>query len=146
MPITKFLARDLNIDINTGTIGAPVWTPVGGLNTLSHSPSSSDAETTDFDSNGRAEHMKAERGDSWALAGFSLEDVTTGVRDAGQEAINVLGRATGLTSLAQFRITSPGGKTITFMASAETTLHGGGNNDAASWAANLTVSGAVTYA
>lgn len=146
MAITKFLARDLTIEINTGTIAAPVWTGIGGLNTLTHSPSSSDADTTDFDSNGREEHMKAARGDSWTLAGFHLEDVAAGTRDPGQAAVETLGQALGITSLGQFRITSPGGNTITFMASAEVTLHGGGNNDAASWQAALKVSGAVTYA
>lgn len=145
MAITKFLARDLNIDINTGTIGAPVWTAIKGLNTLTHSPSSQDAETTDFDSNGRAEHMKAERGDSWTLAGFALEDVATGDRDPGQAAVETLAQAVGLTSLGQFRLTSPGGNTATFMASAEVTQGGGGNNDAAQWQAVVMVSGAVTY-
>lgn len=146
MAITKFLARDLTIEINTGTVGSPVWTGIGGLNSLTHSPSSSDAETTDFDSNGRAEHMKAERGDSWALAGFHLEDVSLGTRDPGQAAVEALAQAVGLTSLSQFKITSPGANTITFSASAEVTLAGGGNNDAAAWAAALTVSGAVVYA
>lgn len=146
MAITKFLARDLTIEINTGTIGVPVWTPIGGLNTLTHSPSSTDAETTDFDSNGRAEHMKAERSESWTLAGYHLEDVATGDRDPGQAAIETLANAVGLTSLDQFRITSPGGNTATFMASAEVTLAGGGNNDAAAWQAALTVSGATAYA
>lgn len=146
MAVTKFLARDLDIEINTGTIGSPVWTAIGGLNSLTHSPSSTDAETTDFDSDGRAEHMKAERGDAWSLAGYTLEDVSTGDRDAGQAAVETLAQAVGLTSLGQFRITSPGGNTITFLASAEVTLHGGGNNDAAAWAASLTVSGAVVYA
>lgn len=146
MAVTKFLARDLTIQINTGTIAVPVWTGIGGLNTLTHSPSSSDAETTDFDSNGRAEHMKAERGDSWSLAGFHLEDVATGDRDAGQAAVETLAQAIGLTSLDQFRITSPGANTSTFMASAEVTTAGGGNNDAAAWQAVIRVSGAITYA
>lgn len=146
MAITKFLARDLTCDINTGTIAAPVWTPVKGLNTITHSPSSTDAETSDFDSEGRAEHMKAERGDSWALAGFSLEDVSTGDRDPGQAAVEVLGRAIGPASLGQFRLTSPGGNTATFMASAEVTTAGGGTNDAAAWGATITASGPITYA
>lgn len=146
MAVTKFLARDLDIEINTGTIGSPTWTAIGGLNSLTHSPSSTDAETTDFDSDGRAEHMKAERGDSWTLAGFTLEDVATGDRDPGQAAVETLGKALGLSSLGQFRISSPGGNTITFMASAEVTLAGGGNNDAAAWQAAITVSGDVTYA
>lgn len=146
MAVTKFLARDLDIEINTGTIGAPVWTGIGGLNTLTHAPSSTDAETTDFDSNGRSEHMKAERGESWTLAGFALEDVGDGTRDPGQAAVETLANALGLTSLGQFKITSPGGNTATFMASAEVTLAGGGNNDPAAWQAVIRVSGAVTYA
>lgn len=146
MAITKFLARDLNIDINTGTIGAPVWTPIKGLNTLTHSPSSTDAETTDFDSNGNPEHMKAERGHQWTLAGYALEDVADGSRDPGQAAVETLAKAMGLASLGQFRTTSPGGNTGTFMASAEVTQPGGGNNDTATWQAVLRVSGEVTYA
>ena len=146
MAVTKFLARDLDIHINTGTIAAPVWTAIGGINTLTHSPSSSDADTTDFDSMGREEHLKASRSDAWSLSGFHLEDVTTGVRDVGQTAVETLGQALGLTSLGQFRVTSPGGNTIKFMASAEVTKHSGGNNDAASWQVALKVSGAVTYA
>lgn len=146
MAVTKFLARDLSIDINTGTEAAPVWTPIKGINSLTHSPSSSDAETTDFDSNGRSEHMKAERGDSWTLSGFALEDVATGARDPGQLAVETLGRAVGLASLDQFRLTSPGGNTATFSASAEVTTAGGGNNDPASWQAVIRSSGPITYA
>lgn len=146
MAITKFLARDLTIEINTGSIGSPVWTAIKGLNTLTHAPSSTDAETTDFDSNGAAEHMKAERGETWTLAGFSLEDVTTGDRDPGQQAVEALALTVGLASLGNFRITSPGGNTATFMASAEVTRAGGGNNDPATWQAVVRVSGTVTYA
>lgn len=146
MAVTKFLARDLDIEINTGTIGSPVWTPIGGLNSLTHSPSSTDAETTDFDSGGHSEHMKAERGESWTLAGFSLEDVADGARDPGQAAVETLANALGLASLGQFKITSPGGNTATFMASAEVTRAGGGNNDPAAWQAVVRVSGEVTYA
>lgn len=146
MAVTKFLARDINIDINTGTIGVPVWTPIKGLNSLTHSPSSTDAETTDFDSNGRAEHMKAERGDSWTLAGFTLEDVANGARDPGQAAVESLAKLMGPASLGQFRMTSPGGNTATYMASAEVTRAGGGNNDAAAWQAVILISGDITYA
>lgn len=146
MAVTKFLARDLQIDINTGSVAVPVWTPVGGLNTLTHSPSSEKADTTDFDSNGRAEHLVVQRGDEWALAGFSLEDVADGARDPGQTAVEALAQLVGAASLDQFRLTSPGGNTSTFMASAEVTLAGGGHNDAAAWAATITVSGLVTYA
>ena len=90
--------------------------------------------------------MKAERGDSWTLAGFTLEDVLTGDRDPGQAAVEAFALAIGQDSLKEFQITSPGGNTITFSASAEVTLGGGGNNDAATWQAVVEVSGPVVFA
>jgi hypothetical protein len=146
MAVTKFLARDLDIEIQVGGSGGNQFLAIKGLNTLTHSPSSTDAETTDFDSDGRSEHMKAERGESWTLAGFTLEDVLNGDRDPGQAAVEALALETGPESLATFRITSPGGNTATFSASAEVTKAGGGNNDAAAWQAAIRVSGEVTYA
>jgi hypothetical protein len=144
MAVTKFLARDLTIEIAPSGSGGE-YIPIKGLNTLTHSPTSTDAETTDFDSNGRSEHMKAERGDSWTLAGFALEDVLTGTRDPGQAAVEALAQEVGLDSLGAFRITSPGGNAIDFQASAEVTLAGGGNNDPAAWQAVIRVSGPVTF-
>lgn len=147
MAVTKYLARDTTIEINTAYgSGGDDFVAIGGLNTLTHSPATETADTTDFDSGGRPEHIVAQRGDSWALAGFALEDVTTGDRDEGQAAVEALGKVIGLSALGQFRVTSPGGNTATFLASAEVTLAGGGLNDAAAWSANLTVSGDVTYA
>ena len=146
MAVTKFLARDLSIAIQVGGSAGNTFLDIKGLNSLSHSPTSTDADTTDFDSEGHSEHMKAERGDSWTLAGFTLEDVLTGERDPGQLAVEDLAKLTGPESLGTFRITSPGGNTATFEASAETTLAGGGNNDAASWQAVVRVSGEVVYA
>ena len=51
----------------------------------------------------------------------------------------------GLDSLGAFRITSPGGNTLDFEASAEVTMAGGGNNDAASFQAVIRVSGPITF-
>lgn len=153
MAATKFLARDLTIEISTApgvdtTSGTTddTWAVIGGLNSLTHSPSTSRADTSSFDSNGRDEHLVASRGESWTLAGFSIEDVATGDRDAGQEAVEALGRLVGPAGLGFFRITSPGGNTIIFQASAEVTIHGGGHNDAAAWQAVLQVNGEPTYA
>lgn len=144
MAITKFLARDLVIEIQTNPVG-PVFTPIGGLGTLTHNPSTNRADAADFDSNGRAEHIVVERGDSWALAGHAKEDVATGDKDLGQEKVEALAQEVGLDSLGTFRITSPGGNVIQFEGSAEVTLPGGGHNDLATWAATITVSGAVQY-
>jgi hypothetical protein len=148
MAVTKFLARDLSIyiDGDPASGGGDSWVKINGLNTLTHSPTSSDAETTDFNSAGHSEHMKAERGESWTLAGFTLEDVATGDRDPGQLLVENLAQKMGLTSLESFQIRSPGGNTATFQASAEVTRAGGGNNDPAAWQAVVRVSGEVTFA
>lgn len=145
MAVTKFLARDLDIAILVGGSGGGTPTPIKGLNSLTHSPSSTDADTTDFDSDGVSEHMKAERGEQWTLSGFKLEDVLTGEGDPGQLAVEALAQAVGLDSLGTFEITSPGGNKATFQASAEITRPGGGNNDPATWQAVIRVSGAVAY-
>lgn len=150
--ITKFLARDLSIFISTGSgsdasVGTEddLWLEILGLNTLTHAPSTSRADTTEFDSNGRDEHLVASRGETWTVAGFTLEDVDTGERDPGQEAVEALGRLVGPAGMGYFRVLSPGGNAIYFQASVETTLHGGGTNDAAAWQAVITVNGEPTY-
>lgn len=152
MAITKFLARDLAIAIHTGAgvdtiLGTSddVKTNIGGLNSLTHAPSTSRADTSSFDSNGRDEHLVASRGETWTLAGFTLEDVGDGSRDPGQEAVEALGKLVGPAGLGYFTVTSPGGNTIRFQASVEVTLAGGGHNDAAAWQAVLQINGEPVY-
>ena len=144
MAATKYLARDLAIEVESDT--PDTFIAINGLNSLTHSPSTTRADTTSFDSNGRDEHLPASRGESWSLSGFSIEDVATGERDAGQLRVEELGRIVGPAGIARYRITSPGGNTITFSASAEVTIHGGGHNDAAAWGAEVTVTGEPIYA
>lgn len=144
MAITKFLARDLTMEVRDAAGSA--WLPIGGLQSITHSPAKTDADTTDFDSNGHARHIPAQRGDSFALAGQALEDVETGDRDPGQERIEALALLTGLGAMGEFRLTSPGGNTKTFDGSADVTLASGGTNDAATWAATVTVDGEIVNA
>lgn len=144
MALTKFLARDLTIAIRTA-VGPDVWTPIGGLDTLTHSPSSENADTTGFDDNGRAAHIKAQRGESWDLAGKAVMDVATGAKDPGQEAVEALASQVGLAAEGRFQITDPANNKREFSATAEVTLPGGGTNDAASWGASLEVTGAPIY-
>ena len=146
MPLTKFLARDLVIEIRTA-VGPDVWTPIKGLDTFTHSPSSENADTTGFDDQGRATHIKAQRGDSFELAGKALIDVAAvgEGKDPGQKAVETLGRAVGAAAEGRFRITDPATNRLEFSATVEVTNPGGGTNDAASWGATLEVTGAPTY-
>lgn len=143
MAVTKILARDFLFELNTGTVALPVWTLVTGLDTWSHAPASNDADTTTFDEMGRLSHLKASRGDTFTLTGKYKEDEADGSRDPGQEAVEAWGDEIGPSSLKPFRITSPGGTTKTFDASATVKIGGGGNDDAAAWEAALVVSGAI---
>lgn len=146
MTVTKILARDhgKSWSINTGTDATPVWTEIKSLNSWAHSPSTNQTDTTDFDDNGRLSHLVASRGDEFTLTGSYLEDIDTGARDPGQEAVEALAQSVGNDSTKQFQLASPGGNTLTFYASAECTVGGGGNDDKSAWEAKLTVSGSIT--
>lgn len=142
----KFLARDLLIEINTGSIAVPTWTPINGLTSLTHAPSTERADAGGFDTGGRKAHIVAERGDTWTLEGHTKIDLTDGAKDAGQAAVEASAREIGPAAEEQYRLTQPGtgSDVYTFMGTAEVTLAGGGHNDVASWGAVIEVTGAVT--
>jgi hypothetical protein len=144
--LVKILARDLVAALNTGTDALPVWTPIGGLNSLTFSTAKSDTDDTDFDSDGWAEHKVAQRSNSITAEGFYKEDPATGARDAGQEALIALADAVGYDSLKSFRVTTPGGNVTTYRVSARVDAPaGGGLNDNAKFTAELTVSGKPVF-
>jgi hypothetical protein len=148
MALTKIPARDftIEIDANYGESGGENFIPIGGIESLTPSPSTNRADTTDYDSQGVAEHMVMERGLAFTISGRHLEDAATGERDAGQAAVEALARRVGLNSNGSFKVTSPGGNVDSFLASAEVTTAGGGHNDPATWGAALTINGAVSHA
>lgn len=142
----KILARHLSPELNTGTVALPVWTPIGGLNSLTFDTEKTDVDDTDFDSDGWAEHKVVQRAKSITAEGFYLEDPDTGDRDAGQEALDALGDAVGYDSTKPFRITTPGGNVIVYEVSARTNAPaGGGLNDNSGFTAELTVSGKPVF-
>lgn len=146
MPKVKVLARHLKPAINTGTDAVPVWTPIGGLTSLTFDSDKTDVDDTDFDSDGWAEHKVVQRARSIAAEGFYKEDPATGARDAGQEALLALADAIGYDSLKPFRVTTPGGNVTTYQVSAKVNAPGGGGLNANSgMAIELTVSGKPVY-
>jgi hypothetical protein len=152
MAVTKFLSRAMKFYISTApgvdTIAGTAddtWTQIKGLNSRSHSDSSTDAETTGDDSDGASEHMVAERAESWTISGFKLLDTTTGDQDPGQEAVEELAREVGPDSIGHIKIEFPGGAAEIFPASAKLTKPGGGHNDPGNWAVTLRKSGVTTY-
>ena len=137
MAVTKVLARGWTFEYRPTT----TWIEIKGINSFDVSPESNDVDTTDFDSNGWNENMVASRGLGLTLEGMHLEDVNTGSRDPGQAAVETLANAIGPSSVGYFRMTSPGGNVKTFYATAKTSGPGGGNDDAAKWSVELTITG-----
>lgn len=144
MAVTEVIMSDTTAEVNTGTIAVPVWTGIGGITQISHAPSTTRADTHNFDTPGRSRHRVTRRGDSFTIQAQRQEDESTGDRDPGQEAVETIGAAYGSAAEKQFRLTSPGGETLTFMATAEVTRLGGGTDDVANWQAALEVTGDVT--
>ena len=142
MTVTDTLARDDGAwDINTGTAESPVWTPIGGLNSWSPSPSKNDADTTKFSNGGWQSHLPASRGLEHTLSGLVQVDDSTGQRDPGQAACETLSRQMGVDGIGQFRHTMTGGTVNTFDASCNVTRGGGGNDDPSAWEVTITMSG-----
>jgi hypothetical protein len=146
MAVTEIPAQDFEFDLNTGTVGVPVWVPVVGINNLAHAPTTNRADTRHFGDGGRLKHWVASRGDTFTLTGLRQEDHDTGDRDPGQEAVEVWANQMGPDSIKQFRITTPGGNTLAFNASAEVTRFGGGNDDPSAWTVVVEVDGPITDA
>ena len=145
MAVVKVLARDWTLEINNGTYASPSWiNATCGLNTFTFSNTKNDADTTDFCSEGWMEHIVASRSMELTGEGFYLEDESTGDRNQGQELIETLANQMGNASLGDFRLTSPGGNSRRFYASANIADVGGGNDDPTSWGFTLTISGQIT--
>ena len=146
MAVRSFPARLLKIFISSGGSGDDDWVQVENLTTLTHSPSTTEADDSDFDSGGHDEHMVMSRGDEWTLAGKAKLDTLSGERKTGRTLVEALAGATGLNSIGMFQLLWPDGTKDTFSASSEWTRPGGANNDLATWGAKLKVTGATTTA
>lgn len=144
MAVTEILMQDVDAEINTGTIGVPVWTRIAAVTGITHSPSKATADTKNFDVPGRQRHRVVRRGDSFTITAQRQEDEGDGSRDAGQEAVETMGQAVGTAAEKQFRLTSPGGNTLIFLATAEVTELGGDTDAVATWQAVLEVTGSIT--
>jgi hypothetical protein len=140
MAIQKVLARGWKFEVESTTPGT--YLEVKGLQQIEFSGDDSLSDTTDFNSNGWAEHMVAERKSSVSVEALYLEDPSTGSRDPGQARVEVIAGLIGNNSLGKFRLTSPGGTIKNFSASAKLST-GGSRNDPTNWKASFEVSGLV---
>ena len=95
MVATPNLAKRLKLDVNTGTIGAPVWTTVGALTNLAEAQSYTTQDTSTYDTGNLGSDMPTQY--KKTLTGSVLRKKDVGVEDAGQLVLRNAG--TTLTSL-----------------------------------------------
>lgn len=142
MPFIKVLARNWKIYIEDASTPG-TFEKIGGLNSFTLGNDKEDTNTTDFDSNGYAEHLVSGRSNTLSVEGSFKED-ETGARDTGQNLVEALAEKTGAESIGTVRTISPNGTIREFKASASIGDVGGGVTDTTSWGAEFTVSGKPT--
>lgn len=144
MTTVELPVRDHTFELNVGTIDIPDWLEITKADKFTHSHSGNDASTTTFDDDGWESHIKISRTNGFGLAGVYKEDISNGDQTEAHEALQAWSNEMGSTSLKQFRITTAGGNTLTFMCSCSYQLPGGGNDDIQKWELDIKVSGAIT--
>lgn len=95
---TPKLAKRLKLDINTGTIGSPTWTPAGGLTNLAEGNSYTTQDTSTYDTGNLGSDMPTQY--KKTLTGTFLRSLTSFAEDPAQAYLRAAGN--GLT-LVQIR-------------------------------------------
>lgn len=140
MAVAKILARNWEFFVEGDTPGD--FVPIGGINNFTINPTKTDADTSDFGSDGVAEHLPAQRALSLTLNGHFLIDRQTGDRDPGQARCEELTGLVDVDGLRKFRfIPKDADEGWEFTASFNATPTGGGNNDPTGWTCEVTRSG-----
>ena len=119
-------------------------TEINGIEEFGFDQEVKEADKTTFSSGGNEEHYVALRGRTLKMSGYKYEDPADGTEDLGQAAVEALASAVGISSLAAFSLTSPGGNIRNFYASAKLDTIGGGKADNTKWGCTLKISGAIT--
>lgn len=138
------LAREWDIEMNTGTAMAPTWTPVRGVTGITPAQTSTLTDDTDFDTDGWGAGTVVQRGRSLSVAMIYKEDPDTGLRDPGQEALLALGDAIGTAAKAQFRYRSPGSNGYEFRATVDIAWPGGEKTANSTVTAEIKIDGKPT--
>lgn len=138
------LAREYSLTVNTGTVAAPVWTPIRGITGISPSQSAQRTDDTDFDTDGWEDHTVVMRSRGMSVSLLYKEDPATGVQDPGQAVLVALADASGGGAKKGFQYLSAAGNGDTFTASCDLAYPGGDKTNNAAFTAELTMAGAPT--
>lgn len=135
------LAREFDLEINTGTYDTPVWTGISGITGITPNQTTQRTDDTDFDTDGWEAGSVVQRGRSLQVA-LNYKENGDGDLDAGYEALIALGDAFGPDGKGDFRYISPNGVGNRFRATVEVQWPGGDKTANAATSATLTMDGA----
>ncbi|MBA7465165.1 hypothetical protein ES707_00327 [subsurface metagenome] len=69
----KFKGATIYVNINTGTVESPTWTPIGGQREATFDRGKGTIDTTDKDSGGNEEHLPDDKNWSISFGAFLIE-------------------------------------------------------------------------
>ena len=142
MAVNKIRAAGYKFEVaEVAELAAAVWNPLKGLNTFTISSDDADTDVSTFEDAGYKSALVVTRGYGFSCEGFTLENETTGSRDAGQEFVELKAEEVGQAAFMMVRVTSPGGTKKVYTGSPKLSDIGGGQEDAASWGFELMVNG-----
>ncbi len=97
MTLRSLLAKDWALEVNTGTSGAPTWTPVRGLTEFSEEIKTKTEDDSDFDGDGWSSDVVTQRGWTLKCKGNRKKDAASAsfVPDPGQEFLRQAGLVVG---------------------------------------------------
>lgn len=137
------LIRGITVEVNSAPQGGEEdWVRVEAINNVSHAPNTIRADTRTFDDAGWESNIVAARGIALTFGGLKHIDEDTGDRPPGQELVETWAHEQGVQGLRRIRVTDQAGEVfLDFLATAEATLLGGGNDDADNWGFTVNSSG-----
>jgi hypothetical protein len=107
--------RKWYLDVNTGTVAVPVWTPVNGITEFQPALTPTLQDDSDFDSGGDKSSTVTAR--AWSCVGKLARKVTVAsatAYDAGQEALRLASEEIGVDNSINVRFyeMEPGGPRV----------------------------------
>ncbi|GGS88522.1 phage tail tube protein [Nonomuraea spiralis] len=144
MATQSLLASAWALDVNTGTSGAPVWTPVKGMTSFKETIDTTMEDDSDFDSDGWGSDQVTQR--KWKLEceGKRKRDAASPssfVADPGQQAILDAGNLVGVGSNIEVRYYRRDGAPDAWQGNVSVQYGGGGGGVTALEPFNFTLSG-----
>lgn len=101
--LASTLQKSWKLDVNTGTVSVPVWTPVRGIGELKDAIDSNAEDDSDYDSDDWGSDVVTQLKWSLEVKVGRKVGVTSGAYDLGQETLRAAASRTGSASIKEVR-------------------------------------------